>query len=911
MVGKKIARIQVINGGSPPDVDSDFNTSVRDLAVQHVAELHGEKNVAGLTTFQSLAAKGTIKKLCTIYRIPFALANKVSALIPDGEEGEEVTISDLFDPTSKYYRAGEGFRMEVSGAQWTDIITSAKSMNGRYSAVGRHPCGYIISSQPIHDHAPTRFDANKGNTITQWKYEDCEKMGFIKFDFLSLDCVDIVQHTIESIIKGGGKAPNMVDLIHGPMDDPKTYELFQRGDTIGVFQFGSNIVREFCRKMQPKRFEDLAATTALMRPGPMGMQTHTRYAARNNGSEEKGSIHPEFVGSPLDEILEPTNNLIVYQESILRIANEIAGLTLQEGDNLRKAMGKKNKVLMESKKVDFMAGGNRNGYSDEAMEALWETLAKFAEYGFNLSHSVAYAMNAYSTAYLKTHYPADFMAASLTQFSEKRDKVLELLREARSMGLKIGTVDINRSQVRVFPDHAGNSGYDIIYGLGNLSGVSNFNAGKIVQEREDNGPYTSVQDLVNRCVPLGVSNKKIYESLALGGAFDALPGTRRGIVENLNAIMNEAKTKSSKGSNLFDMFATSNESNDSSVVDLDAIEEYPFVLRQQHEAAAVGLYLSDHPLSRMGNGLSNTGAVSIEKLLQSTRSSKAVVVGCLTTVDVKTRGGHKRISVSIDDGTDYLAAGVDRSIVKGIEVHQAREKVEKMYCEGETKVSKEIADWATNEEFSPIAPLEKNAVYIMGVTFRPGMGDNAPSARVDWVRPLVLAHDGSLPVRVRVVAKQGEEESYIQRMNNYADKVAKAHPGEFPLMASVMQIDQLVDVNTLSGYYADLVKNMASAPTQEVKKKRVSAKSNASEGSLFGGAVAPEEAPKEEVFRTLPPKASKGSKRIPENVLADIVDYYDTGVRISKSAVVEELLSKRFGGERIDFGVFNAGMMED
>lgn len=914
MSTKRIANIAVISGGSPPDVDSDFNTTVRQHVLSHVADVHGHENFAGLTTFQSLAAKGSFKAMCTIHRVPFAQANKISALIPDGEEGEDCTFENIFDPQSKYYKAGEGFRMATSSDQWADVLAGAMALEGRYRAVGQHPCGYIISSEPLREHIPLRVE--KDRVITQWKYEECESMGLIKFDFLGLDTVDIVQHTVESIIKNGKTPPNMVDLIHGPMDDKATYEMFSNGNTIGIFQFGSQMVRDFLKKLRPTEFGDLAACTSLLRPGPMGVLSHVRYAACKNKLEEVQPIHSDFTGGPLDDILMETYGVIVYQEQILKIAGEIGGMTLQEGDDLRKAMGKKKTKLMMQMMPKFFAGGMERGYSEEALQILWDKMAYFAKYGFNKAHAVAYAMNSYQCAYLKTHYPVEFMSAALTQFSGKKDKILELLQESRVMGLKIGTVDINLSDVRVAPDYTGQSEFDILYGLGSINGVSPENAAIIVDEREQNGPFTSVQDVINRCSPLGVNKRNIYENLALAGAFDVFKVTRRGVVQSLPAMMGEAKTKSNKGASLFDILGEGEQ--EQATVDISTIEEYSFVERQQAEASVVGLYLTEHPLSRMGDGISQSGATTIEKLMNSQTTTKATIVCCITELDVNTRGGHKKIRITADDGTGYMMANLDRKLVKGIEVHTARERVEQYYQEGETGVSDEVKAWAVNAEFESLPMIEKNGVYMMDVTFRPAFGEGNYGARIDGIRMLNLANDGSLPVRVRLVTKSGLDKDLKEKLSTYARAVGAKFPGPYPLHVGVLSHDDCVKDTSLVDYYRKLIEDMAipaevSTTKVKTKAKRGGKGTAIQDGgsSLFGNAATSENKAEIKGTRVLPSKAGEPTaERLGEDILAERANYYDTGVRVAKTAKVEELLSTKFGSERIDFGIFDKSILD-
>jgi DNA polymerase-3 subunit alpha len=443
---KKITSLKVVRAGSSPDVDSDINTERRPETIQHVTEIYGNGNVASIGTFSTLAAKGAFKTMCTIYEIPYAQANKITELIPAGGEGGDITLSDMYDPTKDAYEAAADFRSATSGGEWEQIIEGAMGLEGKNKTTGVHPCGIVISSKPLLNTIPLQVRQDDGLVVTQWSYPELESLGLIKMDFLGLDTVDLIQHTVENIMKNGKTPPNMLEIIHGPMDDKKTFEILARGETIGLFQLASPGVQDLLKRIKPTSIDDIIATTALYRPGPMGVQSHIRYADRKNGKEEIDFIHSDFKGTAIEEILGNTYGLVVFQEQIIRIANQIAGMTLQEGDDLRSAMGKKKMAKMLSMKPKFIEGGKEKGYSAEAMEVLWSTCEEFAKYGFNLAHSVAYGINAYQTAFLKTHYPVEFMAALISQNVGNREKVLIFLQEARRMGLKVGSIDVNTYQ---------------------------------------------------------------------------------------------------------------------------------------------------------------------------------------------------------------------------------------------------------------------------------------------------------------------------------------------------------------------------------------------------------------------------------------------------------------------------------
>lgn len=913
MTVKKITKIQVINPGSNPDVDTDFNTDVKDHVYNRVAEVYGKGNVCSIITMDSLAAKSAFKSMCTIYEIPFSQANKISGMIPNPIDGVPCTIKDIFNPASNRYSEGAEFRNATNGAEWAKIIAGASAIEGRYKSTGVHACGVLISDKPLYEIIPLSVRQTDGRVISQWTYPECESMGLIKFDFLGLDSVDLVQHTVEYIVKSGKPVPNMVDLIHGDMNDKKTYELFARGDVVGVFQFGSSLVQDFCKQMKPTEFGDLAATTALLRPGPMGMLSHVRYASRKNGGEEISPIHPEFAGSALDKILEDTYGLVVYQESILQLANQIAGMTLQEGDELRKAMGKKKIKVMLAMKPKFMEGGAANGFSKDALNVLWDTIETFAEYGFNKSHSVAYAMIAYQTAYLKTNYPVEFMAALISQNVGKKDEILTFLQEARKMGLKVGTVNINLSDVSVAPNFLKEGNDDIVYGISGVSSVSETMAKIIVKEREENGRYDSVQDLINRCSPLGVSNKRVYENLALAGAFDAFGITRQGVVNNLPAMIGDAKNSTAKGDSLFDMFGDDESFEE---MDLSSEPEYGFVEKLQKEAGVIGLYLTAHPLMNVGKGLSQGRVTPIDKLLKSRSKIETIVVGSLTEIErKKMRKGGKSIRVVVDDGTGYIQAFIENSVVKGIDKKIAQDRIKKMYVSGETELPDEIVTIAANNKVEVSPDLESNNVYIMKVSYFPSYDDATPyRARVTAIRPLNLSQEGKLPIRIRVNPKTvgGKLSEMKPRIMGFAEAVSKKFPGNYPIHAAIFTNNDMNIPVEDGAYFRELAEEVKSFTGRSSTAADVEEVTN----DLFGDQGSNAKKGKAKIIKNVREMSdfkcsTQKNQKISEVEMAEMVEYFDTGFTTAKTSKIEEIMSSKFGAERVDFGIFNQTMLED
>ena len=901
---KKVVSMEIISPGSPPDIDSDFSVVSRDKAYEYVSDLYGHDNVAHIVTFNTLGAKSAFKRMCTIYKIPFAQANRIAAMMPDGTEGHKITFDDIYNEKSDYYKDGADFRAATSGPNWLPIITGARSIADKNQGTGIHACGVIISDKPLTDTVPLMTDKDDGRVATQWTYQECESLGLIKMDFLGLDTVDLIQHTVRFIQRSGKPAPNMTEIIRGNMDDPDTYRLFQRGETIGVFQFGSELVRDLLKHMKPTEFNDLVACTAVARPGPMGMNSHTMYADRKNGLAEIKSIHPDFKNSPMDEILGQTYGLCIFQEQTMRIASEIAGMTLQEGDKLRKAMGKKKHDIMMKMKPKFINGGIKNGYSEGAMNTLWEVLEPFSRYAFNKSHSVAYAMNAYQAAYLKTHYPVEFMSALVAQTISDRDKTLNNLREARRMGLRVGTVDINLSEVRMSPDYSGESGYEILYGVSGVKSVSEDTARAIVGERERGGRFKSVYDAVTRCVAAGVNNKTVFENLALAGAFDSLDSNRRSVAESIPSLLSAGRNEMSMGMDLFSMGGLSCEDTFS----MPDVVDFSYVDRLGMEASMVGLYLSGHPMGRAD--VSRFGFSTLGSLGGGSGFRTVRVVAAVSGIDMKSTRRGKMCTLHLDDGTGFLSARLSPDVMAGVEKFEAIEDVKARFCRGESVVPEATVEKAL-KSVPVVETIRQNMVYVMDVSYRPPYRSGGQgSARIDSIRPVTFAHDGSLPIRVRInVDRLGVERARkayaaIPRM------LAEQAPGDTPVLISHYRASDLSgpSVDDVCRFALDVMRQDSDPSGSDAT---VSSSGGAS--SLFGESDGSEEKTStkdrggqvREWPSQVPPKfVSDQGASLSMVDLADRLDYKVTSCTAEAGSEASRVLEKYLGHQNYDFGVY-------
>src|SRR5918997_2033988 len=466
--------------------------------------------------------------------------------MPPAVMGKDIPLSGIFDKDHKRYgEAGEIPALYEQDPGVKKGIDTPRGIEGLVRQTRVPAARGIMSAEPIIEHIPLmRRDAD-GAIITQFDYPTCETLGLLKMDFLGLRNLTIIDDAVKNIELNHGIA---VDLLTLPLDDKPTYELLSRGDTLCVFQLDGGPMRSLLRLMKPDNFEDISAVLALYRPGPMGANSHTNYALRKNGLQEITPIHPELA-EPLEEILGPTHGLIVYQEQVQRAAQKLAGYSLGQADLLRRAMGKKKKEVLDKEFVPFRDGMRANGYSDEAIQKLWDILVPFADYAFNKAHTAGYGLVSYWTGYLKANYPAEYMAALLTSVGDDKDKMAMYLAECRRMGIQVLPPDVNQSAGPFTP-----VGRDIRFGLAAVRNVGHNVVEAIVRCRKDKGDYVDFYDFLSK-VDAVACNKKTVESLIKAGAFDSMGHSRKGLLAvHAEAIDAYADVKRNEAAGQFDLF---------------------------------------------------------------------------------------------------------------------------------------------------------------------------------------------------------------------------------------------------------------------------------------------------------------------------------------------------------------------
>src|ERR1700754_1696391 len=448
---------------SMPDVDIDFDERRRGEVIKYVTDRWGEDKVAQIATFGTIKAKAAIKDAARVLGYPFAVGDRITKAMPPDVMGKGIPLSGIFDKEHKRYsEAGEMRTMYEQDPDVKKVIDTARGIEGLIRQTGVHAAGVIMSAEPIIDHIPLMRRPADGVIITQFDYPTCETLGLLKMDFLGLRNLTILDDAVKNIKLNRGEDVVLEDL---ELTDEATYKLLQRGDTLGVFQLDGGPMRALLRSMRPDTFEDISAVGALYRPGPMGADSHNKYARRKTGREIVEPIDPGLAEA-LEAGLGETYGLIVYQEQVMAIAQKLAGYSLGQADILRRAMGKKKKEELDKQFEGFSAGMRERGYSAGAVKTLWDILLPFSDYAFNKAHSAAYGLVSYWTAYLKANYPAEYMAALLTSVKDDKDKSAIYLAECRRMGIKVLPPCVNTSDSNFTP-----AGTDIRFGLSAIRNV--------------------------------------------------------------------------------------------------------------------------------------------------------------------------------------------------------------------------------------------------------------------------------------------------------------------------------------------------------------------------------------------------------------------------------------------------------
>ena len=727
---------------SMPDFDIDFDERRRGEVIKYVSEKYGDDRVCQIVTYGTIKAKQAIKDAGRVLGKPFALGEQITKVFTPPVQGKDVSLEDVFNPQHSRYGEGTEFRaLYESEPDVREIVDTARGIEGLKRQWGVHAAGVIMSSAPLLDIIPIMKREADGAIITQFDYPGCEALGLVKMDFLGLRNLTILDDALANVKLNRGIELDL-DELSKDTTDRATYDLLATGDTLGIFQLDGGGMRVLLKTMQPDNFEDISAALALYRPGPMGADSHTNYALRKTGRQPVNPIHPELA-EPLADILDLTYGLIVYQEQVQQIAQRVAGYTLGRADELRRAMGKKKKEVLEKEFVPFRAGMRANGYSDSAIQTLWDILIPFSAYAFNKAHTAAYGLISYWTAYLKANYRCEFMAALLQSVKDDKDKSAIYLAECRRMGIKVLPPDVNESEGMFTP-----IGEDIRYGLGAIRNVGDNVVRGIVEARTEHGKASDFNEFLDN-VPLVVCNKRVIESLIKAGAFDSMGHTRRALMECFERRVDEViDLKRNQANGQDDLFGDFGSAEKLTVAPVPDLPEWDKRVRLGFEREMLGLYVSDHPLQGLEHILAAQRDCSIGQLRSDDgpRDGMVTIAGMITQVVRKqTKNGDLWAIATVEDLESSVEVLLFPKVYAAVASALASDTVVRIKGRVRTK---DDAVELTGQEVTfpdvsegPSGPL---VIQLPAVRCTPAV--------IEQLRQVLRSHPGSTEVRVKLLS---------------------------------------------------------------------------------------------------------------------------------------------------------------
>jgi DNA polymerase-3 subunit alpha len=653
---------------SMPDIDMDFDSRFRDEMIRYAAERYGRDHVAQIVTFSTIKARAAVRDAARVLGHPYAVGDRVAKAMPPLVMGRDTPLYACLEPHPKYedgYKMAAELRdMYEADPDTRQVIDVAKGLEGLRRQDGIHAAAVVITKEPLTEYLPIQRKPENGlpvedaPVVTQYEMHGVEDLGLLKMDFLGLRNLDVITDTI-GIIKETRGVELDIDAV--PLDDPRTYELLQRAETIGVFQLEGGPMRALIRSLAPTCFEDVAALVALYRPGPMAANMHNDYADRKNGRKPVEYLHPDA-----EEVLADTWGLMIFQESVMRIAQRFAGYSLAEADNLRKAAGKKKRDVMAAERSRFVESCERTGYGAELGNAWFDIIEPFADYAFPKAHAFGYGFVAYQTAFLKANYPAEYLAALLTSVKSSLEKAAVYLAECRTMGISVEVPDINRSSSDFTPvvevdatgdESPGPSGRGsgkpaIIFGLSAVRNVGEGLVALIEAERDANGPFADFYDFCQR-VDTSVLNKRTVESLVKAGAFDDVGHPRKGLLTVFEQIVdNTIARRRERDMGIMTLFGGDDGDTPGDGFERIAIPDLEFDKRDRlaFEKEMLGLYVSDHPLLGAEAVLSRRSDGAIDEIETLDDGSMKSIGGVVTGLQRKwTRKGDLMAVFTLED----------------------------------------------------------------------------------------------------------------------------------------------------------------------------------------------------------------------------------------------------------------------
>jgi DNA polymerase-3 subunit alpha len=640
-----------------PDIDMDFDERYRGEMIRYAAERYGWDRVAQIVTFSTIKARAAVRDAARVLGYPYNVGDRIAKAMPPLVMGRDTPLWACFEDTPKHH---DGYQaaLELRQICATDpdaakVVEVARGLEGLRRQDGIHAAAVVISGDPLTDHLPIQRKPEPGGRpedapiVTQYEMHGVEDLGLLKMDFLGLRNLSVIERALDLIEAATGERP---DIDKVPLDDPATYEMLRRGDTIGIFQFEGNAMRNLVRSLAPTEFEDVAALNALYRPGPMAANMHNEYADRKNGRKPVMYQHPD-----MEEVLGDTYGVCVYQEQMMLLAQKFAGYSLAEADNLRKAAGKKVREIMAMERKKFEDGCEATGYGRAIGKMLFDIIEPFADYGFNRSHAFGYGLVSYQTAWLKAHYPAEYLAALLTSVKDDKDKTAVYLAECRARSIDVLVPDINVSSSEFTAVVPASSDRTVIpFGLSAIRNVGEGLVDRIIAEREQGGAFTDFYSFCARVDPM-VLNKRTVESLIKAGAFDALGHPRQGLCLVFEQIVDRTLARRREADQgVMSLFGDLGGSGDAVFDDARVpIPEQDFAksVRLAFEKEMLGLYLSDHPLKGVESALARHTEASIAEMREGAKDGEVRWVGGVVTGVVRkyTKRGELMATFTLED----------------------------------------------------------------------------------------------------------------------------------------------------------------------------------------------------------------------------------------------------------------------
>ncbi len=627
-----------------PDIDMDFDERFRAEMIGYAAKKYGSDRVAQIVTFSTIKGKQALRDAARVLGHPYGVGDRVAKAMPPPILGREATLEQVLNPPpaeadssiKDWYANGQGLRdLYETDPAVRETVDAARGLEGLRRQDSIHAAAVVIAPEPLTNIVPVQRKGEEAELVTQYEMYGVESLGLLKMDFLGLRNLSIIERCLELVEESTGER---VDIDAVPLDDEKTFALLQTGNTIGVFQLEGNAMRSLIRSLKPDSFNDVIALVALYRPGPMGANMHNLYADRKNGRAPIEELHPA-----LTDKLADTYQIMVYQEQVMSVAQAMAGYSMVDADNLRRAMGKKIKSVMQAEEEKFVAGCIAQGHAERVGREIFVLIEHFSGYGFNKSHSTGYGLVAYQTAYLKAHHPAEYLAALLTATKRDKDRTAIYLNECRQMGIQVLVPDVNESDT----DFTVRDGR-IRFGLSAVRNVGEGVVEKIVEARAD-APFESFQDFIDR-VDVSALNKRTVESLIKAGAFDAMGEPRKGLTVVFEQILDATvERRRNEDMGQFSLFAGDTEAVAESRIEIPDLE-WPQKIRLAFEKEMLGLYVSDHPLLSVGPSLGAATTTSISQLGEMADKTNVTVGGLVASITRRwTRNGDPMLFFNLED----------------------------------------------------------------------------------------------------------------------------------------------------------------------------------------------------------------------------------------------------------------------